>query len=82
MTMASFLLHHRHEPEKCGVAFAAFKGHGSPLRHAETFASCPAGGHEIWWLVDVASPEEALALLPHYLARRSTAVPVRMVQIP
>ena len=42
--MPSFLIHHRHEPEKCGVAFAAFKGHESPLRHGATFASCAAGG--------------------------------------
>jgi hypothetical protein len=82
MTMPAFLLQHRHAPEKCGVAFAAFKGHHSPLRHTETFASCAGGGHEIWWIVDAGSPEEALALLPHYLAQRSTAVPIRKVQIP
>ena len=80
--MASFLLHHRHEPAKCGVAFAAFKGHNSPLRHAKTFASCAAGGHEIWWIVEAASPNAALDLLPHYVAERSTAVPIRKVQIP
>jgi hypothetical protein len=80
--MASFLLHHRHEPGKCGVAFAAFKGHESPLRHAATFASCAAGGHEIWWIVDAASTEAALDLLPHYVAQRSTAVPIRKIQIP
>jgi hypothetical protein len=82
MTMAAFLLHHRHDAAKCGVAFAAFKGHGSPLRHAETFASCAAGGHEVWWIVDAASPAEALDLLPHYVAQRSTVVPIRRVQIP
>ncbi len=82
MTMASFLLHHRHEPDKCGVAFAAFKGHPSPLRRAATFASCAAGGHEIWWVVEAGSVEEALGLLPHYVAARSTAVPIREVTIP
>ena len=80
--MPALLLHHRHHPEKCGVAFAAFKGHPSPLRHTETFASCAAGGHEIWWVVDAGSPGEALDLLPHYVAQRSTAVPIRKVQIP
>ena len=80
--MASFLLQHRHEPEKCGVAFAAFKGHQSPLRHAATFASCAAGGHEIWWVVEADSPAQALALLPHYVAQRTTATPVREVKIP
>jgi hypothetical protein len=82
MTMAAFLLHHRHEPEKCGVAFAAFKGHRSPLRHAATFASCAGGGHEIWWVVDADSPEQALELLPHYVAQRSSVIPIREVQIP
>jgi hypothetical protein len=82
MTVASFLLHHRHEPEKCGVAFAAFKGHGSPLRHAETFASCAAGGHEIWWVVEAGSAEQALDLLPHYVAQRCRVTPIREVQIP
>jgi hypothetical protein len=80
--MTMFMLHHRHEPGKCGVAFAAFKGHASPLRHGATFASCAAGGHEIWWVVDADSPEQALELLPHYVAERSTAVPIRKVQIP
>jgi hypothetical protein len=82
MTVASFLLHHHHEPGKCGVAFAAFKGHPSPLRHAATFASCAAGGHEIWWVVEAESAVQALALLPHYVAQRTCAIPVREVQIP
>ena len=25
--MARYLLHHRHEPDECGVAFASFQGH-------------------------------------------------------
>lgn len=80
--MASFLLHHRHDPEKCGVAFAAFKGHQSPLRHGATFASCAAGGHEIWWFVEADSEEKALALLPHYVAQRCTVTPIRKIHIP
>jgi hypothetical protein len=82
MSMGSYLLHHRHDPDKCGVAFAAFKGHHSPLRRAATFASCAEGGHEIWWVVEAESADHALGLLPHYVAQRSTAVPIRKVQIP
>jgi hypothetical protein len=82
MIMASFLLHHRHEPGKCGVALAAFKGHHSPLRHSATFGSCADGGHDIWWVVEADSTEKALDLLPSYVAERSTAVPIREVQIP
>ena len=82
MSVPTFLLHHRHAPGKCGVAFAAFKGHPSPLRHGETVASCAAGGHEVWWVVEARSATDALDLLPHYVAERSTAVPIRKVQIP
>ena len=80
--MPRFMLHHRHEPGKCGVAFASFKGHASPLRHAATYSSCAAGGHEIWWLVEAATAQDALALLPHYVAQRTTAVPIGVVEIP
>src|SRR5262249_52826840 len=58
--MARYLLHHRHEPGECGVVFASFKGHESPLRHRPTLASCRTGGHAIWWTVDADSEEHAL----------------------
>ena len=77
-----YLLHHRHRAEECGVAFASFKGLRSPLRHKATVASCRCGEHAIWWLVDAASPEEALELLPFFVAERSTAVEVTEVRIP
>jgi hypothetical protein len=80
--MRRFLVHHRHGPEECGVAFASFTGHASPLGHTDTVSSCPSGGHEIWWLVDAASSEDALELLPHFIAHRSTAVEIRKVHIP
>jgi hypothetical protein len=82
MKMPRFLLHHRHEPGECGVAFAAFKGYSSPLRHTATVASCVTGGHEVWWLVDAGGREEALALLPQFVAERSTATEIRKVTIP
>ena len=31
--MPRYLLHHHHEPNECGVVFAAFSGFESPLRH-------------------------------------------------
>ena len=43
--MARYLLHHRHEPDACGVVFTSFKGHHSPLRHRPALASCRTGGH-------------------------------------
>ena len=80
--MPAYLLHHRHDAAKCGVAFSAFKGHQSPLRHSTTFASCAAGGHEVWWVVEAESDEAARSLLPHYIAERCEVVPVRRVRIP
>jgi hypothetical protein len=82
LSVASYLLHHRHEPHECGVAFAAFKGHASPLRRGDALSSCLSGGHDLWWVVEADSTDEALALLPHYVAQRCTAVPIRKVQIP
>ena len=80
--MARYLLHHRHEPHECGVVFASFKGHPSPLRHQSTLASCRSGGHAIWWTVETETPEDALGLLPPYVAERTTAADVTEVEIP
>ena len=80
--MSDYLLHHHHEPHECGVVFAAFRGFESPLRHQATLASCRSGGHSIWWTVDAASEDSALALLPYYVAERTTATPVSEVRIP
>jgi hypothetical protein len=80
--MPRYLLHHHHEPNECGFAFAAFRGFASPLRHSAPLSSCGSGGHSIWWTVDAASEEKALALLPFYVAERTKAVPVSEVQIP
>jgi hypothetical protein len=79
--MSCYLLHHRHEPHECGVAFGAFRGFESPLRHKATLASCRSGGHSIWWTVEATDEENALALLPFYVAERTTATPVSEVHI-
>ena len=80
--MPRFFIHHRHAASACGVAFSAFRGHESPLRHMPALASCAAGDHAIWWTVEAASEADALALLPFFVAERSTAVAVTEVQIP
>lgn len=80
--MSCYLLQHRHEPQECGVVFASFKGHESPLRHRVTVASCRSGGHTIWWTVDATTREEALRLLPDYVAERTTVARVSEVKIP
>jgi hypothetical protein len=80
--MACFLLHHHHDTPDCGVVFAAFRGHQSPLRHRATLSSCASGGHEIWWRVDVDTEAAALALLPPFVADRTVATRVSEVDIP
>jgi hypothetical protein len=80
--MSRYLLEHRHDPEQCGVVFASFKGHRSPLRHRPTLASCRSGGHAIWWTVEAETEEEALRLLPDYVAERTTVSRVSEVEIP
>jgi len=80
--MVKYVLHHRHDPPECGVVFASFKGHESPLRHRPTLASCDTGGHAIWWTVEAASEKDALELLPFYVAQRTIATRVSEVRIP
>jgi hypothetical protein len=80
--MHCFLLHHRHEPDECGVVFASFRGHDSSLRRQPTIASCRTGGHAIWWQVEAPSEQDALALLPFFVATRTTVTKVSEVTIP
>ena len=80
--MSRYLLQHRHDPQECGVVFASFKGHQSPLRHQATLASCRSGGHAIWWEVETDNEQDALALLPPYVAKRTTVARVSEVEIP
>jgi hypothetical protein len=80
--MPRYLLHHHHQPHECGVVFACFRGFESPLRHQTTLASCQTGGHSIWWTVEAQTEGDSLALLPLYVAERTTATAVNEVEIP
>ena len=80
--MPVFLLAHRHEPNECNAAFAAWHGFDSPLRHGRAPSTCLAGGHGVWWRVEAPDLAGALALLPRYVAERTTAIEVRDVEIP
>ena len=80
--MPLFLLYHRHEPAECDVAFAAWQGFSSPLRRRSAPSTCLAGGHALWWRVEAASPEHALALLPDFVAHRTDPIEVRDIEIP
>lgn len=80
--MREYVLLHRHEPAQCATAFAAWRGFDSPLRGGTAPSTCLTGGHALWWRVSARSEEDALALLPRYLAERTRVVEVRDVAIP
>ena len=80
--MSRYLLQHSHLPRECGVVFKSFKGHDSPLRHQATLGSCRSGGHAIWWSVEAPTEDDALRLLPPYVAERTTIARVSEVDIP
>ena len=80
--MSWFMLHHRHDPEECPSAYAAWKGFESPLRGQQTLSSCRLGGHEIWWEVDAADETAALDRLPVFVGERTVAIRVNKVEIP
>jgi hypothetical protein len=80
--MPRFVLEHAHTARECGVVFASFKGHDSALRRQPTIASCRTGGHSIWWRVEAASAVDALALLPFFVAGRTSVTRVSEVDIP
>jgi hypothetical protein len=77
-----FLITHRHDPARCRVAFAAWNGYESPLRHHPTLSSCVEGDHSIWWQVEARDEYAAKELLPEWVAERSEIAPVREVRIP
>ena len=80
--MPIFLLHHQHEPHECAAAYAAWAGFKSPLRHRPASSTCLRGGHVIWWRVEAGDLDEALALLPAFVAERTEPIEVREVEIP
>jgi hypothetical protein len=80
--MPVFLLQHEHAPRECAAAFAAWAGFDSPLRHDVAASTCLMGGHALWWRVEAGDQRSALALLPRFLAERTTATEVRLIQIP
>jgi hypothetical protein len=80
--MPTFVLTHRHKPEECAIAIASWKGFASPLRHGRPLGSCANGGHGLWWTVQAPTGNEALGLLPDYIARRTVAEEVREVRLP
>lgn len=77
-----YLLCHRHHARECDIAFAAWRGFDSPLRHQSVMCSCLHGGHSIWWRVDAGDPDAARALLPAYVAQRTEVVAVSETTIP
>ena len=80
--MTRYLLCHHHEARECRVAFAAWAGFPSPLRHRPALGTCAQGGHSLWWTVEADSEHAALAQLPEYVAERTDVVQIDEVPIP
>jgi hypothetical protein len=80
--MPLFILQHRHDAAECGPAFAAWQGFESPLRHRRVPSTCLDGTHRLWWMVEAPDIVRALALLPRFVAERTTPLPVRQIEIP
>jgi hypothetical protein len=78
----TFILCHRHGPEECAIAIAAWKAFPSPLRRSLPLGSCATGGHRVWWTVQAPDLAAAMAQLPAYVADRTEAEEVREVPIP
>jgi hypothetical protein len=76
------MLTHRHKPDECRRAYAAWHGFDSPLRRHPTLSSCVEGGHSLWWTVEAVNETEALAQLPEFVAERTDVSEVREVPIP
>jgi hypothetical protein len=82
LLLRTFLLSHSHEPAECAASFAAWSGMSSPLRGEVAWAGCAHGEHRVYWRVEAAGKDEALALLPRFVAERTLATPIREVLIP
>jgi hypothetical protein len=84
--MPRFMLEHTHAREECRIAFAAWRGFDSPLRHRLAPASCGVTGnggpHRLWWTVEAPDEQAALAHLPEWVAERTTAAVISDVEIP
>ena len=80
--MTFYLLHNRHQEDECPATYAAWRAFKSPLRRTAPYASCLAGGHEIWWEVEAEDETTALRQLPAFVAERSRAIPVTKARLP
>jgi hypothetical protein len=45
-------------------------------------STCLEGGHELWWVLAARDSAAVVALLPRFVAERSSVVRVREVSIP
>jgi hypothetical protein len=80
--MPTYLIHHEHAASECAAAYAAWNGFESPLRNRRAASTCLLGGHAIWWRVRARDRAAAFRLLPRFIARRTTLVEIRDVEIP
>ena len=77
-----YLLVNEHSEAECSATFAAWRGFESALRRAVPVSGCTWNDHRIWWRVEAGAAEEALCMLPSFVARRTVAVRVFETPLP
>ena len=80
--MPRYVLHHRHEAHECGVVFASFKGHNSPLRRQPRSPRAAPADTQSGGPWKPPPRQKPLALLPPYVAERTAMARVSAVDIP
>ena len=80
--MPNYVVHHRHRPDECDAAFAAWQGFSSALRGSPVSSTCLEGGHELWWMISARDAFAVIELLPRFVAERTSVIRVREVSIP
>jgi hypothetical protein len=78
----TFLLHHEHDAAECAVAVAAWRGFQSALRGGTALSGCARGDHAQWVACEAPDAAAALALLPPWVAARTTAHRVERTRLP
>jgi hypothetical protein len=81
-----YLLVHTHGRDECPIAFAAWRGFESPLRHVGALGTCSVNGgddpHRICWELETDGPAQALGAVPPWIAERTEVTEVGELTIP
>src|SRR5688500_17006319 len=66
-----YLVVNHHSEAECAATIAAWRRFESALRRSVPISGCSRNDHRIWWRVDTRNQDEALAMLPSFVASRT-----------